>query len=80
MLTRLQFLLHPIGSSEFMRLLKEYYTLQFKAFKTIPKYLTYIKLLEEKIDTIKVILDTNNRTILYLSILLSQEYQYLVQI
>jgi len=31
------------------------------------EYLTYIKILEEQIDAIKVTLDTNNRTILYLS-------------
>ena len=80
MLTRLQILLQPTGSSEFMRLSKEYYTLQFKAFKTVPDYLTHIKVLEEKIDATKVVLDTNNRTILCLSMSLPQEYQYLVQI
>ncbi len=49
-----------------MRLLKKYYTLQFKAFKTISEYLTHIKVLEKKIDVIKITFDTNNRTILYL--------------
>ncbi|KAF6238752.1 hypothetical protein HO173_003259 [Letharia columbiana] len=80
MLTRLRTILQPTGFSEFMRLSKEYYTLQFKAFKTIPEYLTHIKVLEEKIDATKVTLDTNNRTILCLSISLPQEYQYLIQI
>lgn len=80
MLTSLRKLLQPQGSSEFMRLSKEYYTLQFKTFKTVPEYLTHIKVLEEKIDSTKVILDTDNRTILCLSMSLPQEYQYLVQI
>ncbi len=80
MLTALQTSLQPIGSSEFMRLSKEYYTLQFKAFKTVSEYLTHIKVLEEKIDATKVTFDTNNRTILCLSMSLPQEYQYLVQI
>lgn len=80
MLSRLQTLLQPSGSSEFMRLSKEYYSLQFKSFKTISDYLTYIKVLEERIDATKVTLDTNNRTILCLSMSLPQEYQYLVQI
>ena len=80
MLTRLRTLLQPTGPSEFMRLSKEYYTLQFKAFKTVSEYLTKIKTLEEKIDASKVILDANNRTILCLSMSLPQEYQYLVQI
>lgn len=80
MLTRLRTLLQPTGFSEFMRLSKEYYTLQYKAFKSVPEYLTHIKILEEKIDATKVILDTNTRTILCLSMSLPQEYQYLVQI
>ena len=80
MLSRLQVLLQPSESSEFIRLSKEYYSLQFKAFKSISDYLTHIKVLEEKIDVTKVILDTDNRTILYLSRSLPQKYQYLVQI
>ena len=80
MLTRLRTLLQPTGPSEFMRLSKEYYTLRFKAFKTVSEYLNRIKILEEKIDASKVILDANNRTILCLSMSLPQEYQYLVQI
>ena len=63
-----------------MRLFKKYYTLQFRAYKIVSEYLTQIKVLEEKIDVIKVILDTNNRTIFCLSMSLSQKYQYLVQI
>ena len=80
MLTKLRIELQPGGNSEFMRLSKEYYTLQFKSFKSIPEYLTRIKVLEEKIDSTKVVLDTNNRTILCLSMSLPQEYQYLIQI
>ena len=80
MLTRLRVLLQPTGSSEFMRLSKEYYTLQFKGFKTVSEYLTHIKVLEEKIDATKVVLNEDNRTILCLSMSLPQKYQYLVQI
>jgi len=60
-----------------MRLLKEYYTLNYNQFKTTSEYLTYIKVLEEKIDATKVVLDSNTRTILYLSMSLPQKYQYL---
>ncbi len=80
MLTRLRILLQPTGFSEFIRLSKQYYTVKFGSFKTISEYLTHIKVLEEKIAATKVILDTNNRTILCLSMSLPQEYQYLVQI
>lgn len=39
MLTRLRIILQPTGSFEFMRLSKEYYTLQFKVFKINPSIL-----------------------------------------
>ena len=80
MLSRLHVLLQPSGFSEFMRLSKEYYTLQFKGFKSISEYLTHIKVLEEKIDATKITLDADNRTILCFSMSLPQEYQYLIQI
>ncbi|CAD6592123.1 MAG: hypothetical protein ASARMPRED_006037 [Alectoria sarmentosa] len=60
MLTRLQILLQPSKSSEFMRLSKKYYSLQFKQFKSMSDYLTYIKVLKKKIDATKITLDTNN--------------------
>ena len=80
MLSRLRELLQPTGSSEFMRLSKEYYTLRFASFKTVSEYLTHIKVLEERIDSTKIVLNNDNRTILCLSMSLPQEYQYLVQI
>ena len=80
MLSRLREILQPTGSSEFMRLSKEYYTLRFKSFKTVAEYLTHIKVLEERIDATQVVLNEDNRTVLCLSMSLPQEYQYLVQI
>ena len=80
MLISLKVHCQPTGSSEFMRLSKEYYTLQFKAFKSVSEYLTHIKVLEERIDATKVTLNADNRTILCLMMSLPQEYQYLVQI
>ena len=78
MLRHLRELLQPTGSSEFMRLSKEYYTLRFKSFKSVTEYLTQIKVLEEKIDATQVVLNNDNRTVLCLSMSLPQEYQYLV--
>lgn len=66
--------------SKFIRLLKKYYTLQCKTFTSILEYFIHIKVLEEKIDVIKIIFDSNNRIIFCFSMLLSQEYQYLIQI
>ena len=67
-LIKLRIELQPGGDSEFIRLSKEYYTLQFKLFKLVPEYLTRIKVLEVKINSTKITLDSNNRTVLYLSI------------
>lgn len=58
------------GSSKFMRLFKKYFILQYKDFKTIPKYFIHIKILKKRIDVTKIIFDTNNRTILCLMMLL----------
>ena len=66
-LTHLQIFLQSSESSKFMRLSKKYYFLQFKQFNSISDYLTHIKVLKETIDVTKIILDTDNRTILYLS-------------
>jgi len=79
MLLRLRFLFCPLGNTEFIRLSKEYFTLLYNTFLNISTYLTYIKVLEEKIDATKVDFE-KNRTILYLIISLPPEYQYLVQI
>lgn len=38
-------------------LLKDYYTLLFKLFKLISKYLTYVKILEKKSNATKVVLN-----------------------
>ena len=69
MLTRLRILLQLTRSSEFMRLFKEYYTLQSRVFRSIPEHLTH-----------KVVLNTNNGIILCLFMSLPREYQCLIQI
>lgn len=44
------------------------------------EYLTHVKILEEQTDPTSVILDVSIRTILCLSISISQEFQNLVQV
>ena len=69
------------GFSEYIRLSKS--TVHFNS-RNSRRYIyisfTYITIPEKKIDITKIILSTNNRTILYSSISLPQEYQYLNQI
>jgi len=71
---RLKELLFLLRQGEFIYLIKEYYILNFRIFKDILKYLIYIKILEKKIDNIQVILNKDNRTILYFSILLLSDF------
>ena len=56
MLARVTTLNRSTGDGEFMRLIKEYYTLRYTNFDTIIDYLTYIKLLEKRITITNVIL------------------------
>ena len=80
MITRLTALLAPKGEAQFMRLSREYYTLQLSHFKDIPELLTRIKELEEQIDATKVEMTGDKRTILCLSMALSEHYRPLVQL
>ena len=66
MLSRLKARLRPDSESEFMRLSKEYFTLTYDEFGSMAEYLTHIKVLEERIDTTKVVLEGDKRTILCL--------------
>ncbi len=82
MLQRLSTLLQPAGDAQFMRLTKEYYTLDIKEFKSITEFLDHVKVLEERIDATKVKLDDDKRTLLCLIMALSedQDYRSLVQL
>lgn len=61
-------------SSKFMKFLKKYYIFQCKIFTLISEYFIHIKIFKKKINVIKIILDLNNRIILYFSISLFQKY------
>lgn len=73
-------LYRPQGDGEFIRLIKEYYTLEYDKFKSISEYLTHIKSLEKRILVINVILTLDKQTILCLSMLLPDYLQYLIKI
>ena len=80
MMTQLTVLFAPKGDTEFMRLTKEYYSLRYGDFDSITFYLTQIKTLEERIRGIKVILDDDKQTLLYLDITLPEHLQYFLKI
>ena len=73
-------LYRPQGDGEFMRLTKEYYTLEYDKFETVTEYLTHIKSLEERIAATNVILTPDKQTILCLSMSLPDHLQYLIKI
>ena len=79
-LARVTALNRPTGDNEFMRLIKEYYTLRYTNFDTITDYLTHIKLLEERIAVTNVVLISDKQTILCLTISLPDDLQYLTKI
>jgi len=59
MLTKLSHLLQPDEDTQFMRLICEYYTLQFDDNESLSDFLTHVKILEERIDLINVQMNNN---------------------
>jgi len=80
MISKLTALLAPKGDAQYMRLTREYYTLQAENFKDIPEFLTHVKVLEEQIDATKVEMTGDKRTLLCLSMALPEHYRPLAQI
>ena len=67
MYRRLKELLQPKSETQFMQLMREYYTLAYKNFANIPEFLDHIKLLEKQIDAAKVTMTENKQTLLCLT-------------
>jgi len=80
MLTKLSHLLQPDEDTQFMRLICEYYTLQFDDNESLSDFLTHVKILEERIDLTNVQMNNNKWTLLCLSMSLSVRYHFLIQI
>ncbi|KAG6989817.1 hypothetical protein G7Y79_00063g093680 [Physcia stellaris] len=82
MLLRIKEELEPIGDAQFMRLTKEYYSLNIKDYKDMSEFLDKVKQLEERIDATKVNLTADKRTIICLMMGLAhdREYRSLIQI
>jgi len=80
MLTKLSHLLQPDENAQFMRLICEYYTLWFDDNEFFSDFLTHVKILEERIDSINVQMNNNKQTLLCLSMSLSVRYHFLIQI
>ena len=80
MLTKITAQLRPQGEAEFMRLMKEYYTIDYRRFSTMSEFLTHIKFLEERIRATKVTLDDDKQTLICLALSLPEHLQYFVKI
>ena len=65
-----------------MRLTREYYTLNYRNFKDVSKFLDHVKSLEEQINTTNVEMTPDKRTLLCLTMALGNKshYRSLVQI
>ena len=82
MYKRLKELLQPSGETQFMRLTREYYTLNYRDYKNVSEFLDHVKSLEEQIDATNVKMTPDKRTLLCLTVALWNEshYRSLVQI
>ena len=82
MYKRLKELLQPSGETQFMRLTREYYTLNYRNYKDVSEFLDHVKFLEEQIDATDVEMTPDKRTLLCLTMALWNEshYRSLVQI
>lgn len=81
LLSRLKELLQPLGETQFMRLQRELYTLDSHDFKDSSDLFTHIKILEEQIDSTKVELTGDKRTLLALTMAhwKDRKYRTLIQ-
>ena len=82
MYKRLKELLQPSGKTQFMRLTREYYTLNYRNYKDVFEFLDHVKSLEEQIDATNIKMTPDKGTLLCLTMALWNEshYQLLVQI
>ena len=82
MLLKLKEELEPTGDAQFMRLTKEYYSLNINDFKGMPELLDKVKKLEEQLAATRITLTDDKRTIICLMIALAQDssYRSLIQI
>ena len=82
MYKRLKELLQPSGETQFMRLTREYYTLNYRDYKDVSEFLDHVKHLEEQISATDVEMTPDKQTLLCLTMALWNEphYRSLVQI
>jgi hypothetical protein len=70
MLNRLTALLQLIDETQFLRLTRELYTLQYSDFKDVSEFLTRVKVLKEQVAITKVEMTNDKRTLLILTMTL----------
>ena len=82
MLQKIKEELKLTGDAQFMRLTKEYYSLNINDFKGMPELLNKIKKLEEQLNATRITLIDDKRTIVCLMMALTQNsnYRSLIQI
>ena len=65
---------------EFMRLTREYYSFRYEDFDFMIYYFTHVKILEERIRGIQMILDDDKQIFLCFGIIFPEEFQYFIKI
>ena len=82
MLQRIKKKLQFNDDAQFMRLIQEYYSLNYDNFKNMSKFLDHVKQLKERIDATSIELTKNKRTFicLMMTLIKRSEYRSLIQI
>jgi hypothetical protein len=70
MLNRLTALLQFIDETQFLRLTRELYTLQYSDFKDVSEFLTRVKMLKKQVAITKIEMTNDKRTLLILTMIL----------
>ena len=80
MLSRLYELLQPVGDAQFMRLMKEFYSLKTSDFSNMSEFLTHVKVLMEKIAATNVDFTADKQVLICLMMALEPRYENLTQL
>ncbi len=76
MYKRLKELLQSSGETQFMRLTREYYTLNYRNYKDVSEFLNHVKSLEKQIEATDVEMTPDKQTLLCLTMAIWNESHY----
>ena len=76
MIQRIKKKLQSSDNVQFMKLIQKYYSLNFKNFKDMSKFLNHVKVLKKRIDVTNIEFTNDKRTLICLMMRLTQKSNY----